>query len=311
MSITNVVLVGANGRLGPSILQALLDVPEFKVSVLVRASSKSTYPSSVNVLRTDDNLSPDQLVRAFQGHDAVVISFAGTQKDTSIRIADAAFETSTVKHIIPADFGSCDSSDPRSLDLVPLYVNKKDVRDHLVKLSKQKRPDGTSLSWTSLITGHFFDYGLKSGLLSMDVKKHTARVFDDGKHKFAATKLATIGLATSRALQHADHPRIKNKLVYVHSISTTQNELIAVVEDVVGHKFEIDRVDSEQFITKYKGLLEQSSDSQRHDFIEELVSVEGIVNAEWENRKGDAFVNDLLLSGLSENLQDLVKDALK
>lgn len=311
MSIQNVIIVGANGRLGPSILQALLDTPTFKVSVLVRASSKSTYPSTVNTLKIDDDLPSDQLVKAFQGQDAIVMAFSGTMKDASIKIADAAFETSTVKFIVPADFGSCDSSDPRSLDLVPLYVNKKDVRDHLVQLSQQKRSDGSSISWTSLITGHFFDYGLKSGLLSMNVEKHTARVFDGGKNQFANTKLATIGLATARALQHADHPRIKNRLIYVQGINTNQNKLVAVVEDVVGHKFEIDNVSSEDFIKKYKEQYKNANEAERRDIVEELVSVEGIVNADWEGTKGDAFVNDILLPGPPESLEDQVREALR
>jgi len=311
MSIRKVIIVGANGRLGPSILQALLDTPSFTVSVLVRASSKSTYPSTVNTLKVDDDLPSDQLVKAFQGQDAIVIAFSGTLKDASIKIANAAFETSTVKFIIPADFGSCDSSDPRSLDLVPLYVNKKDVRDHLTQLSQQKRSDGSSISWTSLVTGHFFDYGLKSGLLSMNVDKHTAIVFDGGKIQFAATKLATIGLATSRALQHADHPRIKNKMIYVQGVNTNQNELVPVVEDVVGHKFKIDNVKSEDFITKYKEQFKSANEAERRDIVEELVAVEGIVNADWKGTKGDAFVNDLLLPGPLESLQDQVREALK
>ncbi|KAK5098081.1 hypothetical protein LTR70_004325 [Exophiala xenobiotica] len=306
MGIQHVVLVGAAGRLGPSILQALLESDSFNVSVLTRASSKPTYPSSVNVLKTDDDLPYDQLVRALADQDALVLAFSGTQKDNSIKLANAAFEAG-VKHVIPADFGSCDSSDPRSLSLVPLYVNKKDVRDHLVELSKKMRSDGSNISWTSLITGHFFDYGLKSGLLSMDVDKCKAKVFDDGNHKFSATTLATIGLATARILQKADDPRVKNKLVYVQSIQTTQNDLISTVESVTGKKYEVEKVNSDAFVKENKDHLEK--DKGNAETIEELVTVEGLVNADWTT-KGDAFVVDFL--GLpAESLDDLVRRALK
>ncbi|KAK5937146.1 hypothetical protein PMZ80_010687 [Knufia obscura] len=306
MAIQTVALVGANGRLGPSILQALLDTGSLKVSVLTRASSKSTYPSSVNVLKTDDDLPYDQLVKALTGQDALILAFSGTQKDNSIKLANAAFEAG-VTHIIPADFGSCDSSDPRSLDLVPLYVNKKDVRDHLVELSKKTRSEGGTTSWTSLISGHFFDYGLKSGLLSMDVEKCKARVFDDGNHNFSATTLATIGLATARILQKADDSRLKNRLVYIQSIRTTQNDLISTVEEITGKKYEVEKVSSDVFIKENKEHLDK--DQGNPEVIEHLVTVEGLVNADWTN-KGDAFVNDLLQLP-KEDLKDLVTRALK
>lgn len=306
MSIQKVVLVGANGRLGPSILQALLDSDSFNVSVLTRASSKSSYPPSVNVLKIDDDLPYDQLVKALTDQDALVLAFSGTQKDNSIKLANAAFEAG-VKHIIPADFGSCDSSDPRSLDLVPLYVNKKDVRDHLVELSKKTKPDGSHLSWTSLITGHFFDYGLKSGLLSMDVERCTAKIFDDGNHRFSATTLATIGLATARILQKADNTRVKNRLVFLHSVQTTQNDLVSAVETVTGKKYEVEKVNSDVFVKENKEHLEK--DQGNPEIIEELVTVEGLVNADWTT-KGDALVNDYLQIP-AEDLKDLVKKALK
>jgi len=304
MAIQKVALVGANGRLGPSILQALLDVDSFEVSVLTRASSKSTYPPSVNVLKTDDDLPYDQLVKVLSGQDALVLAFAGTQKNNSIKLANAAFEAG-LKHIIPADFGSCDSSDPRSLDLLPLYVGKKVVRDYLVELSQKERNDGTTISWTSLISGHFFDYGLKSGLLSMDIEKCKAKVFDDGNHKFSATKLSTIGLATARILQKADDPRLNNKLVYVQSVQTTQNDLVSTVEQVTGKKYTIEKVRTDDFIKESKRRMQEGN----AEATEELVTVEGLVNADWTT-KGDAFVNDVLQLP-AEDLKSLISSALR
>lgn len=305
MPLETVAIVGANGKVGPFILQALLDAKKFDLTVISRRSSQSKYPESVHVAITDDNLPQDQLVTVLKGIDALVIAFAGSHTANSIKLVDAAFEAG-VKHIIPADFGSCDSSDPRSLELVPLYGNKKDVRDYLDKLVHKTRLDGSSISWTSLITGHFFDYGLRSGLLSMDVEKRTARIFDGGSTKFSASTLWDIGLATASVLQHAQDEKLKNKLVYVQSISTTQNELVASVERATNAKFKIEEWSSDAYIKKNKALLTGNGDD--HDFVEELVSVEGIVNADWES-KGDAFVNDAL--GMPKrSLDELVKKAL-
>lgn len=304
-AIKSVVIVGANGRLGPSILRALLEVEDFKVSALVRASSKSTYPDAVNVIKVDDDLPYDQLVKALIDQDALVISFSGNERDASIKLADAAFEAG-VKHVIPADYGSCDSSDPKSLDLIPLYVNKKDVRDYLIELSGRERSSGEKLGWTSFITGHFFDYGLKSGLLAVDVDKRTALVFDGGNYKFAATVLRDIGLCAARILQRADDPRLKNKLVYVQSVQTTQNELVAAVEEVTGNKLQVEQVTSDDFIKENKESLRLKPGD--HDITENLVTVGGIINTDWDT-KGDLYVNDLL--GLPvRDLKQLVAEAL-
>ncbi|KAK5273859.1 hypothetical protein LTR96_000459 [Exophiala xenobiotica] len=298
--IRTVALIGANGKVGPAILQALLDTKSFQVTVISRKSSKSTYQqASVKVEQLDDSLPHAQLVETLRGQDALVIAFAGSQvTENSIKLADAAFEAG-VKHIIPADYGSCDSSDPKSLEVIPLYKGKKE----------RPRPDiGSHLTWTSLITGHFLDYGLKSGLLAVDVEEHKARVFDGGEISFSATTLADIGLATARILGRVGDARLSNKLVYVQSLATTQNELIGKVEDVVGSKFEVEQVSSDEYIRKQKGLL-TGDDRKDGDAILELVSVEGTVNADWEGN-GDLLVNDVL--GIPKRgLDQLVMEALQ
>ncbi|KAK5451522.1 hypothetical protein LTS15_008287 [Exophiala xenobiotica] len=298
--IRTVALIGANGKIGPAILQALLQTKSFEVTVISRKSSKSTYQqASVKVEQVDDSLPHSQLVETLRGQDALVIAFAGSQiTANSIKLADAAFEAG-VRHIIPADYGSCDSSDPKSLEVIPLYKGKKE----------RPRPDlGSHLTWTSLITGHFFDYGLKSGLLAVDVEEHKARVFDGGHIRFSATTLADIGLATARILGRVGDARLSNMLVYVQSLATTQNELIGKVEDVVGAKFEVEQLSSDEYIKEQKGLL-TGDDQKDGDAILELVSVEGTVNADWEG-KGGLLVNDVL--GIPKRgLDQLVMEALR
>ena len=189
-----------------------------------------------------------------------------------------------------------------------MYKSKKEVRDYLIGLSQRSRPDGSHLTWTSLITGHFFDYGLKSGLLAVDVEEHKARVFDGGDIKFSASTLADIGLVTARILGRVGDARLSNKLVYVQSVATTQNELIGKVEDVMGTKFEVEQVSSDDYIKEQKELL-TGDKSKDGDAMVELVSVEGIVNADWEGT-GDLLVNHVL--GIPQRgLDHLVREALQ
>ena len=294
MTLTNVVLVGANGTLGPSILHALLSANAFNVTVLSRSSSKSTYPNSVQIVHVSDHPTTKELAQIFRGQDAVITAFAGSNDDLQIQYADAAAQVD-VKRFIPADFGSCDSSSPRALELVPLYRAKQKVRQHLQQLAS-----AGSLSWTSLVCGHFFDHGLTSGLLQCDLKSRKARIFDGGDIRWSATTLGTIALAVTRILQKA--VETKNRMLYIQSVCVSQNELVRSLERLSGQSWQLEHVSSDDYIGETQAKLERDP-KNAHEW-ENMVSVVGIIDANWEGK--DDFANSLL--GLeSEDLDHLVK----
>jgi NmrA-like family len=286
MALTQIAIIGANGSLGPSILSALLSVPSFKVTVLSRAKSTSTYPSSVTVQTIPDNPSESDYASALTAQDALLTTFGGTNAELQITLANAA-ASAGVKLFIPADFGSCDSSSQFALDLMPLYVGKKKVRDHLQSLAAEGK-----LSWTSIVCGHFFDYGLKCGLLLADLKTNRATVFDGGDIKFSCSTLAQVGKAVVKILRNPE--QVRNKMIYVQSFSITQNELVGVLEKVTGRKWETEDVRSEDFIKKSKAAVEENpKDSEAR---ENLVGVVGIIDGDWTGMTD--FANKLL--GLQE-----------
>jgi putative NADH-flavin reductase len=296
MTIKNVALIGANGTLGPSILQALISA-KFHITVLSRKSSKSTYPSSIHEIRISDSLPIEELITALHCQDAIVATFAGTNDDLQIRLADAA-ATAGVKRFIPADFGSCDSSSPRALELMPLYVVKTKVREHLQKLAS----DG-KLTWTSLVCGHFFDFGLETGLLSFDVKGRRAKIFDDGETRWSATTLATIGTAVVRVLQKEEETR--NRMLYIQSFCVTQNEVLWSLMKVTGKDWQIEQVNSDDFIKEMK--KETDRNPKNAEARTALVSVVGILESNWEREKD--FANSSL--GLEdEDLDQVVKEVV-
>ena len=295
MTIKNIALIGANGTLGPSVLSALLASKDFKITILTRQSSQSTYPSSINVLRIPDDLPTDSLTQALTGQDALITTFAGTNADLQIRLADAA-ATAGVKRFIPADFGSCDSSSARALELIPMYAGKKRVREHLQGLAERGE-----LSWTSVVCGHFFDYGLKGELLSVDLRKRKMKVFDGGEGRWSASTLSRVGEAVVRGLQREEETR--NKMLYVQSFCVSQNEVLRSLERATGEKWEVEQVDSGKFIKEMKGVLDgDPSEEEKSKASEALVSVAGIIDADWEGKKG--FANGLL--GLEEEDLDQV-----
>jgi nucleoside-diphosphate-sugar epimerase len=300
MAIQKVTLVGANGKLGPAILHALLSAGTFTVTVLSRTSSKSTYPPSVHVARVSDDLPDDELVQALRGQDAIVVVFAGSNSDLQIRLADAAARAG-VQRFIPADFGSCDSRSARALELVPLYRAKQKVRQHLEQLASGGSQSSSHLSWTSLVCGHFFDYGLKSGLLLFDIEARKVRILDGGEIKWSATTIETIATAVVRVLQKEDET--KNRMLYIQSFCVTQNEVLKSLERVTGQSWQVENVDSEDYIREARVRLDQRDPKAQED----LVSALGIVDANWEGK--DDFANSLL--GLkTEDLDQVVRKVI-
>jgi putative NADH-flavin reductase len=90
MSIQKVTLLGADGKLGPSIYDALVS-GGFTVTVLKRQSSKSktSYPNQVSV---PDEFKVEDLVGVLRGQDAIVITIKGSETELQKRIADACIE---------------------------------------------------------------------------------------------------------------------------------------------------------------------------------------------------------------------------
>ncbi len=303
MTLTKIALVGANGKLGPSILAALLAATTFKVTILTRQSSKSTYPPTVHVSPIPEDPSVADLTTALTGHDALVVAFAGSNDTLQIRYADAA-AAAGVKRFIPADFGSCDSSSPRALELVPLYRAKQKVRRHLQSLAAAAASEEgrSSFSWTSLVCGHFFDWGLTTGFLQYDLTARKVKVFDGGDVRFSASTMERVGVATVRSLQREEETR--DRVLFVQSLCVSQNEVLHALERVgtPGEKWKVEHISSEEYVGEIKGEMER--DPNDAEAVENMVSVVGIVDSNWEGKQD--FANSLL--GLeNEDLDLLVK----
>ncbi|KZF22473.1 NAD(P)-binding protein [Xylona heveae TC161] len=233
--LKNVIVIGGGGNLGPSILSALHSSSHsFNISVLSRASSAATFPPYVTVHKTE--YSHSSLVKTLRGQDAVVSTVGGIALSDQKKIIDAAIEAG-VKRFIPSEFGS-NIWDKKTLELVPVFGKKKDVVEYL----RSKESDG--LTWTDIITGPFFDWGLKAGFLGFDLKSNTATIFDDGNRPFSTTTIATVGTAVANSL--ARPSQTANKIVYVSSVVTTQNEVLAAYEKATGKKWQVKKESTEE-----------------------------------------------------------------
>lgn len=302
MSITNVALIGGTGTLGAPVLKAL-KASELNIFVLNRQSSKSVYPHT-QVITVPDDLEVDAVASALREKniDALIITIAGSHVESQKKLIDAAFKGG-VKRVMPAEFGSCDSADDKTNEILPLMKGKKVVRDYLVSLENKQREGGANLTWTSLVTGHFFDYGLTCGLLKFDLKNRKAYILDGGNIKFSGSNLGFIGKAVIKILERPQETA--NKLLYVHSNYVTQLELLDALEKAAGSKFERIEQSSEEELSVVRPKMLAGD----HDAREEVVAVWGVVASDWKEKKG--FANTLLgleQDDLDETVRRVVAD---
>lgn len=290
MSIKNVAIIGAAGKLGPSVLAALLYAKVFTVTVITRESSKSQYGDSVRTLRVPDGLPEDALAKQLEGQDALVVTMAGDKTQEQKLLANACVKAG-VKRFIPADFGSVDSTDQRSLKLVPLYGEKVKVRKHLEELSAAH----PAFTWTSLVPGHFFDWGLTEGFLHYDLSIGTADILDDGETMFSTSTLPRIGEATAKILMKPE--QTANKILYIQSFCVNQFDILEALMRASGQNFTTSFLKSEDYINQEKKKTSAEA-------TENLVYALGVINANWEKKA--TFANDLLELP-TENIDEVVK----
>ncbi|EEP76282.1 predicted protein [Uncinocarpus reesii 1704] len=294
MAIQNVTIVGADGKLGPYVLKALVSSGKFNITVLKRRSStsKSNYPSPVQTTHVSDDFPIDELVRTLKGQDAVIVTVKGSLADLQKRIAGAAAQAG-VQQFIPADFGSCDSQEKLVCELVPLFQRKADVREYLQHLASCH----AHFSWTSLVCGHFFD-AEDLGFLHLDPNTRKADILDDGETRCSASTLDQVGTAVVKILEKSGAEEIKNKVIYIQSFCASQMQIVEAFERATGQPWKINRIDSGDFIQQEKAKADASGDVGS----EALVWVLGTLYANWE--KKDGFANKFL--GLNEEDLDKV-----
>lgn len=165
MSIKNVAVIGVcqihsrrrtvlsvsqgSGNLGPAVVQALIDTG-FNVTVLTRIDSKATFPSEVNVHKTDYD-SVASLAEAFAGQDAGVSTIATAALGQQEKIIDAAVKAG-VKRFIPSEFGL--NTQKVTGNVAKILGAKLAAQEHLKKVAAEN----PKFSWTGISTSLFFDW---------------------------------------------------------------------------------------------------------------------------------------------------------
>jgi nucleoside-diphosphate-sugar epimerase len=246
--IKNVAVIGASGNVGKSTVRALLE-EGFNVTGVTRQSSNSILPLGVHHVKSD--YTEDSLIKVLQGQDAVISTFSSIAPGGTLAIQksiiDAAINAG-VKVFFPSEYG-IDSADGRAAEEIPFIIDKVETLNYLK--TKQDK-----ISWTALVTGSVFDWGLNiPGFGGFDVPARTATIYDGGDIIYEATNLDQVGKAIAKCLQKPE--LTKNQFVYVNSFSITQNQVLNILETKIGEKFKVSQGSAEGLWNSGNSMVQQ------------------------------------------------------
>lgn len=135
--------------MGPFILKAIQADPAFNVTVITRHNSKATFPEGTNILRVNDGYPDEEMVEAFKGQDAVVLSLGFQAQPRHSALVQASIKAG-VKRLVASGYGANDDN-AAVQKMFPFAAQKAQQVEELKGL---ERP---GWSWTSICCGLFFD----------------------------------------------------------------------------------------------------------------------------------------------------------
>lgn len=95
------------------------------------------------------------------------------------------------------------------------------------------------------------------------MKAGKATIWDGGDISFSAANMDDITATIVTLITNPSaRERYKNQSIYVSSVQTTQNEILAAAEDITGKKFEVSQFDSEEAFAYTKKPLPTGSSPQ-------------------------------------------------
>lgn len=208
-------------------------------------------------------------------------------------MADAAVAAG-VQWFIPSEFGD-DTTNPRAVEVLPLFQKKVKIIDHWRSREKDV------LSWTSLHTGFFFDFGFTFDLLGFDLRQKIAAIWDNGNNRSSMSIAQAIIQVFTDPMSREE---AKNQYIRIATVRTTQNEIFQALKRVGGTTFQVTRIET----AKGKRLGDQRLASGDEDLpgfflLLKYVALGKNEFLDWENRSGP---HRLAIKAQQESVLDVV-----
>ncbi|KAI0628429.1 NAD-P-binding protein [Trametes polyzona] len=220
-----VLVLGATGFTGQSIVDGLSKSNNFRVEALVRPASLSKpevaalREAGVGIRTGDITDDPDKLREVLRGVDVLISAVLAWLIDEQKEIFRAAKDVG-VKRVVP-----CDWATPGAKGLRELHDKKLSIREFVQELG---------VPYTFLDVGWWMQISLPLPARSAtSMKAKTYQVFGDGTNRFLVTDLRHIGTYVARVV--AD-PRTLNHAVMIWEDEPTQLEAHEIGERLSGEE---------------------------------------------------------------------------
>ncbi|KAI0667029.1 NAD-P-binding protein [Trametes maxima] len=223
-----VLVVGATGYTGRSIVRGLIATGNVRVSALVRPSSTSKpsteefRASGVEIRLGDVKDGEEKLKEVLAGVEILISAIDGWLVDAQRDLFRAAKAVGTVKRVIPCDFGA-----PGARGIQGLRDAKFSIRDFV---------KGLGIGYTFIDVGWWMQLSLPLPERSKAVfpgKENAYEVHNEGAQKILVTDHRHIGSFVARII--AD-PRTLNQAVIVWEDEVTQLEAHEIGERASGEE---------------------------------------------------------------------------
>ena len=263
------MILGASGNICREIVSAFHTYntgnpsSTFKITILTREASYNRtlaqFPpsSDIQVVPISSYTDATALTSLLQKNNIqVLISTIATfsTKDQQT-IVNACVAAGTVQRFVPSEYGV----DTSNIELITKHLPPALLKNEVVSYLRQVSADTNGqLTWSAIIVGTFFDWGLLlPGVMSYDVPKMSATVFDGGDVKYEGTNVGHIARAVVACLATPEaFEATTNEYVYVNSFTTTQNEVIGLIEKFTGRTMQHTPVSSTDLGRKARETME-------------------------------------------------------
>ncbi|KAJ4258887.1 hypothetical protein NW762_007974 [Fusarium torreyae] len=251
--ILRVAVVGATGRIGSSIVPALVASRDayFEVTALIRpesmqkASTTHLKQKGIKIVEADLQGPQEALVSALDGIDVVICVLPPDSTSDQIPLVDAALKAG-VKRFVPNMWATL--SPPRGVMRIRNWMKlwqeallidekKEDVFEHIKKVY---------LPYTIIDIGFWHEVmipRIDSGRLDHVALYSKYFFVDDGSAACATTHIDDVGPYVACIISD---PGTINRMVFAYGEVVTQHDIVQFIEDRSGEKVPLTKVTSEQ-----------------------------------------------------------------
>lgn len=147
--------------------------------------------------------------------------------------------------------------------------------------------------------------GIKVGFLGQNLSAHKAIIYGSGDARFSTTTLLTIGVAVAGILRNPE--KTANQELFISSLETTGNEILAELEKATGKKWDVKHRTIEETINTGREKMSKNDCNGIIDLLVAVVYGEDMGN---DFTKDHELANKLL--GLpEETLEEVIAKILK